>query len=206
MTLQPVALPQFLRKAQKPHFRRYRVFVYFSFVSAEMGLIMKNIFLCGFMGCGKTTVAKALAILLDTKYIDMDKFIENEQGQSVSDIFRINGEAYFRELETKAAEKLSQMDGYVVSTGGGAVISGRNVAAFKSGGIIVFIDVPLEVIKSRLEGDTTRPLLKVPDKDDEIRSLYIKRMPFYRAAADFTISNADNHSELIIAKEIIAKL
>ena len=167
---------------------------------------MKNIFLCGFMGCGKTSVAKALAILLEMKFFDMDKYIENFAGQSVSNIFKNHGEAYFRDLEASAAKKLSQMENHVVATGGGAVMSSKNVEAFKSNGIIVFIDVPLETIANRLIGDQTRPLLNSDDKDDTMRSLYIRRMPIYRAAADFTVSNTDDRSEMIVAREIIEKV
>jgi shikimate kinase len=166
---------------------------------------MKNIFLCGFMGCGKTTVGQALAEKLGMTFIDMDRQIENTQGESVSDIFKNHGEAYFRALETKTAKELSLMNGVVVATGGGAVMSSENVEAFKSGGIVVLIDVPVEVIALRLHDDTTRPLLKKPDKNEVMRSLYLERMPIYRSAADFTVSNSDNRACQLIADEILEK-
>jgi shikimate kinase len=170
-----------------------------------MELIMKNVILCGFMGCGKSTVGRALAPLLGMKFVDMDKYIETEAGLSVSSIFKDHGEAYFRVLEAQATKSLSLKGGFVMATGGGAVLSRENVEVFKSCGIIVLIDVPLEIITARLEGDIARPLLSGPSKTDEIRSLYIKRMPIYSSAADFIVSNSDNRSELLIAQEIAKK-
>lgn len=163
---------------------------------------MKNIFLCGFMGCGKTTVGKFLASITGMKFIDMDVFIEENAGKSVSDIFKNHGEAYFRALETEAAKKLSKMNGLVVATGGGAVISPENTALFKSGGYIVLIDVPLKIISLRLNDDNTRPLLERQDKEAVMSSLYHKRMPAYRAAADYTVENKDNRPGASIASDI----
>lgn len=163
---------------------------------------MKNIILCGFMGCGKSTVGKALAPLLNMKFIDMDKYIEGIAKQSVSDIFKNYGEKHFRELEAKAAKELSSKSGLIIATGGGAVLSAANVEAFKSGGIIVLIDVPLSVIAKRLDGDISRPLLRTPDKDDVMLDLYNKRMPQYRAAADFTVINEDDRPETTVAEDI----
>jgi shikimate kinase len=163
---------------------------------------MKNIYLCGFMGCGKSTVGLALARILNMEFVDMDTFIEERAGQSVSNIFKSEGEPRFRSLETAAAREFSEIGGLVVATGGGAVLSDENVAAFKSGGIIVLIDVPLEVIAARLEGNTTRPLLQGQDKTEAMRSLYNARMPRYRAVCDITITNSDNRDGIFIAKEI----
>lgn len=166
---------------------------------------MKNIILCGFMGCGKSTVGRVLAPLLGMSFIDMDKHIEDEAGLNVSSIFKTHGEAYFRALEAKAAKNLSLVGGLVLATGGGAVLSPENVEVFKSSGFIVLIDVPLEVITARLENDATRPLLNSTSKADNMRSLYIKRMPIYSAVADIVVSNPDNRPEIIIAREIAQK-
>lgn len=166
---------------------------------------MKNIFLCGFMGCGKTTVGQSLASVLKMQFIDMDAFIEENESKSVSEIFEKHGEAYFRALETGAAEQLSKKGGLVVATGGGAVLSPKNAAFFKSGGYIVLIDVPLPIITLRLDGDGTRPLLKRRDKEAVMNKLYNERMPVYRAAADFTVQNSDNRPGDSVACDI-AKL
>lgn len=163
---------------------------------------MKNIVLCGFMGCGKTTVGRALAEKLGMQFIDMDEYIEQQAGMKVSEIFSSQGESAFRALETKTAAELSEKENLVISTGGGAVLNPENVEAFRSGGLILLLDVPLEVVRLRLDGDTTRPLLNRPDKDEAMLSLYESRLPLYRAAADLTASNLDDRPAEIFAGEL----
>lgn len=166
----------------------------------------KNIYLCGFMGCGKSTVGKALAELLCMDFADMDKYIEKRAKQKISDIFQTCGESYFRKLETEAAKELSSKSGLIVATGGGAALSNENVAYFKSSGVIVLIDVPLGIIKKRLAGDKTRPLLQRPDKENALRSLYNARLSRYREVCDIAVENTDDKSAFLVAREIAKKL
>lgn len=147
----------------------------------------KNIILCGFMGCGKTTVGKNLQKRSGMHMIDTDAYIEKNQGMKISEIFDRYGEAYFRDLEYDACCELSKKSGIIISTGGGALTFERNVEALKKNGTIVLIDVPLDTIKERLKNDTTRPLLQRPDKDEAMRELYEKRMPLYKKAADIIV-------------------
>lgn len=163
---------------------------------------MKNIFLCGFMGCGKSTVGKELSALIGADFIDMDKYIEQKAGRTVSEIFGQSGEKKFREYETAAAKEISARSGIVAALGGGAVLSAENTAVFKSGGLIVLIDVPLEIIIGRLNGDTTRPLLQSTDKLKIMRTLYEKRMPVYKTAAAVIVSNSDDSPPDVIARKI----
>lgn len=158
------------------------------------------------MGCGKSTVGRSLAKLLGMQFIDMDKYIEKKAGLKVSDIFAMHGEDYFRALESKAAIELSRQQNLVVGTGGGAVMSDDNVKAFKSGGKLVFIDVPEDIIKKRLEADKTRPLLAGNNKDEKLHALYTKRITRYRAVSDITVCNYDDRSSEQIAEEIQKKL
>lgn len=147
----------------------------------------KNIILCGFMGCGKTTVGKNLQKRSGMNMIDTDAYIEKNQGMKISEIFDKYGESYFRDLEYDACCELSKKSGIIISTGGGALTFERNVQALKKNGTIVLIDVPLDAIKERLKNDTTRPLLQRPDKDEAMRELYEKRMPLYKKAADIIV-------------------
>ena len=147
----------------------------------------KNIILCGFMGCGKTTVGKNLQKRSGMNMIDTDAYIEKNQGMKISEIFDKYGESYFRDLEYDACCELSKKSGIIISTGGGALTFERNVQALKKNGTIVLIDVPLDAIKERLKNDTTRPLLQRPDKDKAMRELYEKRMPLYKKAADIVV-------------------
>lgn len=167
---------------------------------------MKNIYLCGFMGCGKSTVGLELAPLLNMKFVDMDTYIESKACENIQEIFKNYGEAYFRNLEQKAAFELSHTGGLVVATGGGAVLSDTNAAAFKAGGLIILIDVPFEILTSRLKDDTTRPLLQKRDKNAAMRALYDTRMPLYRAVCDIAVTNLDDRPGLLMAHEIAAKL
>ena len=151
---------------------------------------MNNIVLCGFMGCGKSTVGKIIARKTGKKFLDMDKYIEQKAGMSVSDIFARHGEAGFRDMEHEACKELSAQSGLIIAAGGGALTFERNVAEFRGKDTVVLLDVPLEVIKRRLKNDTRRPLLQRPDKDRVMAELYRKRMPLYLAAADVVIKGA----------------
>lgn len=149
---------------------------------------MNNIVLCGFMGCGKSTVGKNLARKAGMKFIDMDSYIENKAGMTVSEIFKKYGEDGFRDMEHNACVELAKMTGMVIASGGGAFTFQRNVDAFKGKDKIVMLDVPLELIKLRLKSDNTRPLLQREDKDEAMRELYEKRLPLYLKAADIVVS------------------
>lgn len=146
-----------------------------------------NIVLCGFMGCGKTTIGRVLAEITGKKFIDTDEEIEKNEGVSISEIFEKNGENYFRELEYKTCRLLGEADGAVISTGGGAMTFEKNVLAIKENSKIVFLDVPFDVICKRITDSQTRPLFKDKEK---AKALYYERKSKYEAAADLVI-NAD---------------
>ena len=163
---------------------------------------MNNIILCGFMGCGKSTVGKELAKMLDTDFVDMDKYIENKADMFVMDIFSNFGEPTFRKYESEAAIDICAKDNIVLATGGGAVLNVENVKVFKKSGKIVLIDVPLSIIKERLKDDKTRPLLTRADKDKAMLQLYVNRMPIYSNVADFIIKAGDRSPQDISAEII----
>ena len=154
---------------------------------------MNNIILCGFMGCGKTTVGKELAQMLNREFIDMDCFIAEKMKMSICDIFKLQGEEYFRFIETAAAKELSEKSNLIISTGGGSVLFCENVSYFKAGGKIVFLDVPLNIIKERLKNDTSRPLLNRTDKDEAMTELFSIRRPTYLSAADLVVKYNDEN-------------
>ena len=149
---------------------------------------MDNIVLCGFMGCGKSTVGKNLARKTGKKFIDMDSYNEKKAGMTVTEIFDKFGEKGFRQMEYEACKELSEMKGLIIASGGGAFTFRRNVDVFKGKDIIVFLDVPIETIKYRLRNDKSRPLLQKPDRDKVMQELYEKRLPVYREAADVVVS------------------
>lgn len=148
---------------------------------------MNNIILCGFMGCGKSTVGRNLAKMTGRKFLDMDNYIEETAGMTIPEIFEQQGESGFRELEHRACQALSERSGLIVASGGGALTFERNVAVFRGRDTVVLLDVPLETIRQRLAHDTTRPLLQRPDRDEAMQALYEQRLPLYQKAADVTV-------------------
>lgn len=157
---------------------------------------MRSITLCGFMGCGKTTVGKILAARTGREFLDMDEAIEKQAGMTVSAIFARFGEADFRRRERELCAALGSRDGLVIAAGGGALTFPENAAALAEKGAVVLLDVPLPVLLRRLEGDTTRPLLARPDKEEAARELYGRRLPLYRAAATHVV-DADASPEAV---------
>ena len=164
----------------------------------------KNIILCGFMGCGKSTVCALLAKKTGMSFIDLDSYIEKKENKTVSKIFADSGEDYFRALEIEAARELSERNGLVIAAGGGTLVFRENVEVLKKSGRIVLLELPVETVAKRLENDTTRPLLNRPDKDEAMRELYNKRLPLYRAAADMIV-NADD-SPMQVCMEIMSQI
>ena len=156
------------------------------------------------MGCGKSTIGNLLSKKTGMSFIDLDKYIEKKENKTVAEIFAASGEDYFRQLERDASKELSQKKSLVIATGGGTLTFQENVDAFKTSGKIVLLDVPVEVVSERLQGDTTRPLLNRPDKEKAMRELYEKRMPLYQNAADVVVNAAN--SPLQVCMEIISNL
>lgn len=159
----------------------------------------KPIFLCGFMGCGKSTVGKRLATLLKCDFIDMDNYIEEIEGRSISEIFAADGEKYFRDLETETIKKFKNKGG-VVATGGGALLREENGHAAKESGIPVFIDTKFSVCYNRIKGDKKRPIAFNSTRD-ELEKLYNKRKNLYIKNSLITVGG--NIPVSAVAKEII---
>ena len=159
----------------------------------------KSVVLCGFMGCGKSTVGKRLATVTGREFVDMDTYIEQTAGICVSEIFARHGEAYFRALETQACKELALRDGLVIAAGGGALISPENARILRARCTVVYLDVTPETVLSRLEGDTMRPLLQGEGKEARVRELMSVRRPLYEAAAHVAVA-ADGDFETVAAR------
>ena len=168
---------------------------------------MKNtqIYLTGFMGTGKSTISRCLHEVYGLEQIEMDEQIVKEEGMPISEIFRVNGEEYFRGLETALVRRLSGMENVVVSCGGGTVMRQCNVYEIKKNGRIVLLTASSRTIYERVRYTHNRPLLEGNMNEDYIRSLMEARRPKYEAAADITVKT-DGRSAEDICREIMEKL
>jgi hypothetical protein len=175
----------------------------FKLSSSSKIISMNNIVLIGFMGSGKTSVAKVLSEKLKFNYLDTDSDIESEQKSSISDIILEKGEPYFRNLELECIKKCVNCHYFVISTGGGLPI--YNGFSLKKLGKIVFLRVKIDTILERLKADDTRPLLKNGDKKERIQQLLKYRIPFYQSLAD-CIVDTDLLNPLAVSEEVIVSI
>jgi shikimate kinase len=139
----------------------------------------ERIFLVGFMGTGKTTLGRQVAERMRLPFVDLDERIERSSGMTISDIFSLEGEEGFRRRESRAlVELVERPDPAVIATGGGAFAVEGNRRLMKSAGIVVWLDVPIGEILSRIEGKS-RPLWKTPE---QARTLHERRRSDYEEA------------------------
>jgi shikimate kinase len=149
----------------------------------------QNIFLCGFMGCGKTTLGRLVAEKSGLPFIDSDEYIVSTQMRSVAEIFAEYGESHFRRLESEAILHICKTcTDCVTALGGGAVINPANAELINQNGISFFLDVDFETCYERIKSDPTRPLAK---SRESLRRLYDERKPIYLKHCKFTIERPE---------------
>jgi len=139
----------------------------------------KNIVLFGFMGTGKTAIARCLGDRLNCPVVEMDDLIEESRGVSISRIFAEKGERYFRRCERELVIALSREGGKIIATGGGVILNPENIEDFKKTGIVFCLTARPEVIMSRVENENHRPLLEVANRLEKIQELLVARRPYY---------------------------
>ncbi len=142
----------------------------------------RNLILTGFMATGKTAVGQILARRLGRRFVDTDSLVEEIVGMSVSQVFELSGEAWFREREREAVASLADFppNCLVVSTGGGVVLCEENMQSLESHGIIILLTASVNAILRRTGGDRTRPLLRdFASPREGVLSLLKKREPYY---------------------------
>ena len=162
-----------------------------------------NIVLIGFMGCGKTTVGKALAEKLSYGFLDTDQYIEEKENRAISSIFDEKGEEYFRALETKSLEELVEnTERTIVSSGGGLPLREKNAKLIQKLGFVIYLKVKKETVVERLKGDDSRPLLQCEDPEKKIEELLEYRNPIYEVGAHLVIEGDDRSVEDIV-EEIV---
>lgn len=161
----------------------------------------RNIYLIGFMGTGKSTVAHSLAELLGFEEIDTDARIAREQKKSIKEIFDSQGEEYFRDLETELLERIAKEEKKIVSCGGGMVLRKENGEQMKKNGLVVLLTAEPETIFSRVCQDTSRPVLNGNMNTAYIADLLEQRKPYYMEAGEI-IAATDHRTPEEISLEI----
>ena len=160
-----------------------------------------NIILIGFMGCGKSSVGIRLSYQLRRTMIDTDKWIEQRQKKTISQIFQESGEEAFRQMETECLKELIRTaDRQIISVGGGLPMREENHELLKELGRVFYLKVTPETVYERVKNDTTRPLLQVEDPMERIRTLMEKRAPVYEACTDVILEASDLTLEEITEK------
>ena len=162
----------------------------------------QSIFLVGPMGAGKSTIGKILSELTSLPLIDSDTEIEKRTGADISWVFDVEGEAGFRKREEAVIDDLTQRQGIILATGGGAVITPANRQHLSARGIVVYLYTPVETQYKRTLKDRRRPLLQNPDPLKTLSELMQKREPFYREIADFIIDTS-LHNAKTVAQNIV---
>ncbi|WP_414564164.1 MULTISPECIES: shikimate kinase [unclassified Anabaena] len=160
-----------------------------------------NLYLVGMMGAGKTTVGKLLAQHLGYGFVDTDDVIAQAAGRSITQLFAEEGEAAFRQLESDVLAQVCAYTKLTIATGGGIVLQQKNWS-YLHHGLVVWLDVPVELLYNRLAEDTTRPLLQDVDPKAKLRSLLEQRTPLY-SQADVKITVTEGETPERIAQRVI---
>ncbi len=160
---------------------------------------MSRILLIGPPGAGKSTVGRALAADLGLKLIDTDQLIEKQTGKTISDIFVVDGEPHFRDLELQTLREVLALESVVISLGGGAPISQDAQDAIKqSDSHTVFLDVSLATAAPRVGFNRDRPLL-LGNPRAQWQALSDSRRPIYELLADDAVKVDDMSVDQVVA-------
>jgi shikimate kinase len=171
----------------------------------------RNIYFVGPMGSGKTAVGRRLARELGMQFFDADQEIERRTGVDIPFIFDKEGEGGFRSREKAAIEELTQLEGIVLATGGGAVLDADNRARLSATGTVVFLDTTIDEQLERTRPSRNRPLLLDGDPRSVLEALRETRQPLYEEIADLRFDTtgkrvatiAKNVRKLLMEKDLL---
>jgi shikimate kinase len=156
------------------------------------------VYLVGMPGSGKSTVGPALAARLGVPFVELDAEIERAAGRTVREVFEQEGEPRFRELEAAALTEAATRDPSVVSCGGGVVLEPANRITLRATGEVVFLSVPLDVLRRRVRPAAERPLIR---KEGDLERLLTDREPLYREFAVHVVDASGTVDEVAAAIE-----
>ena len=164
----------------------------------------RNIFLCGFMATGKSSVGKRLAAIVKYEFVDMDSLIEAEERMTIPEIFSSRGEQAFRALESRMVERIAEWTRCVVATGGGTIVDPKNLETLKRCGVVITLTADMQTILLRSGKGDTRPMLQGGDKLERIRTLLKQRESFYSQADIICDTSSLKINE--VAHRLVARL
>jgi shikimate kinase/3-dehydroquinate synthase len=153
------------------------------------------------MGCGKSSVGRRLATVLDLPFLDADEEIERAAGQTIPEIFEAHGEAHFREGERKVIARLLQAGPQVLATGGGAFMAAETRERIRERGLSIWLRAEIGILMRRVARRDNRPLLKTADPEARMRMLMAERHPIY-AEADVIIDSREVPHDIIVDEVI----
>jgi len=152
------------------------------------------------MGAGKTTIGKQLAKFLGWDFVDSDHEIVARTGVKIPVIFDVEGEAGFRKREKAMIDELTQRQGLVLATGGGAVLDVDNRNLLRQRGVVVYLCATPEQLYKRTARDRNRPLLQTDNPQEKIKQLLAQRDPLYRDVADIIMETGEESVRSVVRK------
>lgn len=155
-----------------------------------------NIVITGFMGSGKSTVARLVARELQRPFVDCDDLIVERAGKSIAQVFAEDGERHFRALERGVCQELAEQEGLVIATGGGAMLDAENREALERSGLLICLQASPESIRRRLAGECGRPLF-----NGNWEGLYAERLATYRLIPHQLLT--DDRTPQAVAQEVV---
>lgn len=164
-----------------------------------------NVYLIGFMGTGKSTVSRLLSESLGAAVTDADEAIVRWQDRSIKEIFELQGEEHFRNLETELLRRTGESEPGIISCGGGIVLREENRKLMKKYGVTVLLKASPETIYARVKENTERPVLNSNMSVAYITELMEKRAVYYEEAGEIVI-DTDGKTPREISEEIMKKL
>jgi len=157
-----------------------------------------RLFIIGPMASGKSLLGRKLSEYFDLPYVDTDKEIELRAGAEISWIFEKEGEEGFRNRESAVLKESSELESFIISTGGGAIVRNENRELMRSRGKVIYLETPIEIQLSRTLNDKTRPLIENVDKKEVFSALSKERTPFYEELSDIRVPFKDRSKDELL--------
>ena len=168
-------------------------------------MLSNNIYIVGLMGSGKTSKEKLLSKTLHSEHVDIDQEIVKKTNLTISEIFKNHGENHFRKLESSMIDNVSKRKNLIVSTGGGVILSSKNISTMQNTGSIIHLDISIKIQLLRVRNKKNRPLLDVDNIKEKLTEMKNLRDNTYKSISNYSILT-DNKNKKDIVQEIIDKL